>query len=162
MAHKDSDYTVVIAIMHCPNRTILVLKLTLVVHGDMSTFVSPWTPLLERSLRLPVAVPFLGKAHEDSDYTVVIDRCHSLTLTCQNSLCWRSCERCISFLSSPWAAIADSVQSIDLDSRRCTCIRPVDRAWPSRGMCINWNALQYLACATVATRLPGVRLPLVQ
>ena len=31
MVHKDSDYTVVIAIMHCPNRTILVLKLTLVV-----------------------------------------------------------------------------------------------------------------------------------
>ena len=32
-------------------------------------------------------------------------------------------------------------------------------------MCVNWNALQYLACTTVelqpvATRLPGVRLPL--
>ena len=42
----------------------------------MSAFVSPWTPLLERSLRLPVAVPFLGKAHEDSDYTVVIAAVH--------------------------------------------------------------------------------------
>ena len=31
MACKESDYTVVIAIMHCPHRTILVLKLTLVV-----------------------------------------------------------------------------------------------------------------------------------
>ena len=31
MVYKDSDYTVVIAIMHCPNRTILVLKLSLVV-----------------------------------------------------------------------------------------------------------------------------------
>ena len=31
MACKDSDYTVVIAIMHCPHCTILVLKLTLVV-----------------------------------------------------------------------------------------------------------------------------------
>ena len=30
-ACKDSDYTVVIAIMDCPHRTILVLKLTLVV-----------------------------------------------------------------------------------------------------------------------------------
>ena len=38
----------------------------------MSAFVSPWPPLLERSLRLPVAVPFLGKAHEDSDHTAVI------------------------------------------------------------------------------------------
>ena len=65
MAYEDSDYTFMIAIMHCPNRTILELKLTLVV-GDMSAFVSPWTPLLERSLRLPVAVPFLGKAREVS------------------------------------------------------------------------------------------------
>ena len=32
----------------------------------MSAFVSPWTPLLERSLRLPVAVPFLAKAREVS------------------------------------------------------------------------------------------------
>ena len=31
MACKDSDYTVVIAIMHCPHHTILVLKLTLVL-----------------------------------------------------------------------------------------------------------------------------------
>ena len=31
MACKDSDYTVVIAIMHCPHRIILVLKLTLVL-----------------------------------------------------------------------------------------------------------------------------------
>ena len=39
-------------------------------------------------------------------------------------------------------------------------------ALTSRGMCVNWNELQYLACATVesqpvATRLPGVRLPVV-
>ena len=31
MAYEDSDYTFMIAIMHCRNRTILVLKLTLVV-----------------------------------------------------------------------------------------------------------------------------------
>ena len=31
MAHKDSDYTIGIAIMHCPHHTILVLKLALVV-----------------------------------------------------------------------------------------------------------------------------------
>ena len=47
--------------------------------GDMSAFVSPygrWPPLLERSLRLPVAVPFLGKAHEDSDNTAVMAVVH--------------------------------------------------------------------------------------
>ena len=38
----------------------------------MSAFVSPWLPLLERSLRLLMAVPFLGKAYEDSDHTAVI------------------------------------------------------------------------------------------
>ena len=31
MAYEDSDYTFMIAIMHCPHRTILELKLTLVV-----------------------------------------------------------------------------------------------------------------------------------
>ena len=38
----------------------------------MNAFVSPWLPMLERSLRLPVAVPFLGKAHKDSDHTAMI------------------------------------------------------------------------------------------
>ena len=60
----------------------------------------------------------------------------------------------VTVLSSPWAAIADSAQSI----------------WTLTDhgphMCVNWNELQYLACATtelqpVATRLPGVWLPLV-
>ena len=117
----------------------------------MSAFVSPWTPLLERSLQLPVAVPRTVLRKGTQSF------CRSLTLTCQNSPCWRSCERCItSFLSSrsPWAAIADSAQSIDASAH----------AWSSRGMCVNWNVLQYL-CAIVelqpvATRLPGVRLPL--
>ena len=38
----------------------------------MSALSRRWPPLLERSLRLPVAVPFLGKAHKDSDHTAVI------------------------------------------------------------------------------------------
>ena len=42
----------------------------------MSAFVSPSAAILERSLRLPVAVPFLGKAHEDSDHTAVIAVAH--------------------------------------------------------------------------------------
>ena len=63
--------------------------------------------------------------------------CRSLTLACQNSPCWRSCERCISFLSSrsPWAAIADSAQSIDASAHgphvACALI----------GMCCNTYAL---------------------
>ena len=75
MAYKDSDYTVVIAMMQWHKIKIIVLKLTLVV--EIWTLLSRrWPPLLERSLRLPVAVPFLGKAHEDSDHTAVIAVVH--------------------------------------------------------------------------------------
>ena len=60
----------------------------------MSAFVSPLVAIARALHRLPVAVPFLGKAHEDSDHTAVItDR--SLTLTCRNSPCCLSCECCI-------------------------------------------------------------------
>ena len=38
----------------------------------MSAFVSPLAAMARALSRLPVAVPFLGKAHEDSDYTAVI------------------------------------------------------------------------------------------
>ena len=71
LAYRDSDYTAVIAIMHWPEWWKLVLKLTLVVE-IWALLSRRWPPLLERSLRLPVAVPFLGKAHEDSDHTAVI------------------------------------------------------------------------------------------
>ena len=75
MAYKDSDYTVVIAMMQWHKIKIIVLKLTLVV--EIWTLLSRcWPPLLERSLRLPVAVPFFGKAHEDSDHTAVITVVH--------------------------------------------------------------------------------------
>ena len=63
------------AIMQLDKRIIIVLKLTLVVEIQ-ALFVSPWPPLLERSLRLPVAVPFLAKAHEDSDHMAVIAVVH--------------------------------------------------------------------------------------
>ena len=55
MAYRDSDYTVLIATMQQPNRTILVLKLTLVV--EIQALLScRRSPLLDRSLRssLPV------------------------------------------------------------------------------------------------------------
>ena len=42
----------------------------------MSALSRRWLPLLERSFRLPVAEPFLGKAHEDSDLTAVITVVH--------------------------------------------------------------------------------------
>ena len=49
MAYEESDYTFMIAIMHCPNHTILVLKLTLVVEIQaLLSFRRP--PLLDRSL----------------------------------------------------------------------------------------------------------------
>ena len=75
MAYKDSDYTVVIAMMQWHKIKIIVLKLTLVVE-IWALLSRRWLPLLERSLRLPVAVPFIGKAHEDSDHTAVIAVIH--------------------------------------------------------------------------------------
>ena len=71
LAYRNSDYTAGI--------TDLNVKVGAETHlggGDMSSFVSPWPPLLQRSLRLLVAVPFLGKAHEDSDHTAVIAVVH--------------------------------------------------------------------------------------
>ena len=42
----------------------------------MSDFVSPLAAIARALHRLPVAVPFLGKAHEDSDRTAVIAVVH--------------------------------------------------------------------------------------
>ena len=47
MAYEDSDYTFMIAIMHCPRRTILVLTLTLVVEIQ-ALLLCRRTPLLDR------------------------------------------------------------------------------------------------------------------
>ena len=44
--------------------------------GDMSAVVSPLAAIARALHRLPVAVPFLGKAHEDSDHTAVIAVVH--------------------------------------------------------------------------------------
>ena len=44
--------------------------------GDMSAFVSPFAAIARALHQLPVAVPFLGEAHEDSDYTAVIAVVH--------------------------------------------------------------------------------------
>ena len=71
MAYEDSDYTFMIAIMHCPNRTILVLKLTLVVEI--------WALLFRRGRALSPTSggsTVLRKAHEDSDHTAVIAVVH--------------------------------------------------------------------------------------
>ena len=42
----------------------------------MNAFVSPLAAIARALDRLPVAVPFLGKAHEDSDHTAVIAVVH--------------------------------------------------------------------------------------
>ena len=160
LAYRNSDYTAVIAIMPWPECKKLVLKL-IFGGGDMSAFVSPWLPLLERSLRLPVAVPFLGKAHEDSDHTAVIAvvywRLHAKPHRA-GEVVSAVAVSCV-LLGPP---LLTQLNRSTLTRRR----RPRARAWSSRSMCVNWNELQYLACATVqlqpvATRLPGVRLPLV-
>ena len=126
LAYRDSDDTAVIAIMYWPERKKLVLKLTLVV--EIWPLLSRHRPpLLKRSLRLPVAVPFIGKAHEDSNHTAVIAvvhwRLHAETP------CWLSCECCNNVLSSFWSPLL-----------------AINWAWLPCGMCV--NVLQYLACDT--------------
>ena len=75
MAYRDSDYTIVIATMQLPKRTILVLKLTLVV--EIQTLLScRRPPLLDRSLRSSLPVQLLRRSHKDSDHTVVIAVAH--------------------------------------------------------------------------------------
>ena len=100
----------------------------------MSAFVSPLVAIARALHRLPVAVPFLGKAHEASDHTAVItDR--SLTLTCRNSPCCLSCECCIG------------------------CSRSTERGCHvAPGICVNWNVLQYLDCATASHTGVAMRL----
>ena len=61
----------------------------------------------------------LGKAHEDSDCTYGCDHCRSLKLTCRNSPCWRSCERCTNFLSSLWPPLL--TRSTDGHDHHVTC-----------------------------------------
>ena len=75
MAYEDSDYTFMIAIMHCPNRTILVLKLTLVV--EIQVFLLCCRPaLLDCSLRRWLPVQSFRRPHKDSDHTDVIAIVH--------------------------------------------------------------------------------------
>ena len=61
MVYKDSDYTIVIAVMRRPKRTFSVLKLTSV----------PELWVL-RSFHWQLS----GKAHKDSDYTAMITIVH--------------------------------------------------------------------------------------
>ena len=42
----------------------------------MSAFVSPLAAIARALHQLPVAVPFVGKGHEDSDHTAVIAVVH--------------------------------------------------------------------------------------
>jgi len=67
---KDSEYTIMITVMHWPKACKIVLKLTRwwsyvnLVHG------------CHCSLLLLLAVQPLGKAHKDYDYAVVIAIMH--------------------------------------------------------------------------------------
>ena len=70
MAYKDSDYTIVIAVMHWPKCMILLLKLALVLKLWV-LLSSCLPPLLERSLWLSLEVQLSGKADKDSDYAIV-------------------------------------------------------------------------------------------
>ena len=99
MAYRDSDYTVVIATMQQPNRTILVLKLTMVVEIQ-ALLLCRRSPLLDRSLRSSSPV----QSYEGPTKILTIQP-WSLSLTCQNSPCWLSCECCNNVLSSFWSPL---------------------------------------------------------
>jgi len=74
MGYKDSDYTVVVAIVHWPKHIILVLKLTMVeLWAPLS---SSWPPLLDHLFQLLLGVQPLGKAHKDADCTAMITIMH--------------------------------------------------------------------------------------
>ena len=75
MAGKDSDYFVVIATMHCPHHTILVLKLTLVVE-IASAFKVPLAAIARSLSAMLVASTVIRRAHKDSDHTAVIAVVH--------------------------------------------------------------------------------------
>ena len=105
MAYKDSDYTVVatIATMRRHKIKIIVLKLTLV--AEIQALLSRrWPPLLDRSLRRWLPIQSYGGPTKILT-TPPRDHCRSLMLTCRNSPCWRSCERCNKFLSSLWTPL---------------------------------------------------------
>ena len=132
MAYRDSDYTVVIAIMPWHKIKIIVLKLTLVVEI--------WALLSRRGRHyssalfdLQVAVPFLGKAHEDSDHTPVIAVVHWRLHAKTHRAGEVASQCCNNVLSSFWSPLL-----------------AIDWAWVPHGMCVNWNVLRY---ATVATHV---------
>jgi len=67
MAYKNSDYTIVIAVVRWPKRIILVLKLTLML--KLWVFLSScWLPLSKHLLQLLLDS---GMANKDSDYTAM-------------------------------------------------------------------------------------------
>ena len=71
MAYKDSDYTVVIAMLQWHNHTIIVLKLTL-GGGDTSAFVVSSAATAQSLSSTLVASTALRRPHKDSDHTAVI------------------------------------------------------------------------------------------
>ena len=114
--------------------------------GDASAFVVPSARSLSSTL---VASTVLRKPHKDSDHTAVIAvirRCSYAETHCAGEAVSAVI---IKFLSSLWT--------------------PLPTQSTERGphlTCVNWNELQHVACTTmelspVASRLPGVRLPLV-
>ena len=73
MAYKDSDYTVVIAVTQNQNNCAE----THFGGRDMNAFVSPLAAIARAlSSTSGGSIPFLGKAHEDSDHTAVIAVVH--------------------------------------------------------------------------------------
>jgi len=144
MAYRDSDYTIVIAVMRLPKLIILVLKLTLVL--ELGVLLSSCRlPLLEHSLQLSLAVQLSGKAHKGYEC------CRAVTLRGQNSPWWRSCESCNNFWSSFWLPLPTQLK---LHGHHLLCVhspfraRMITRFQRARGVAVRWGAgrmLLYIA-----------------
>ena len=125
LAYRDSDYTAVIAIMPWPECKKLVLKLTLVV--EIWALLSAIARALS-STSGGSTVPRKGTRRFRPHGR---DRWRSLTLYTPK----------LTVLAKLWVLLMSCL--------RRHCSRST-WAWLPRGVCVNWNELRYLACATAS------------
>jgi len=118
--YKDSDFTLVIAIMQWHKRIIIVQKLTLMV--GLWALLSPrCPPSLVCTIQLSSAVKLSGKAHEDSVHIVVIAVMY-----------W-----CLRVETHTCGHVVSAVMMFCLRFGCCGSINWT--AWSTRDTCVSWN-----------------------
>ena len=76
MAYEDSDYTFMIAIMHCMSQPYNFGDKPHLGGGDTSDFVVPSAAIARSLSSMLVASTVLRRPHKDSDHTAVIAVVH--------------------------------------------------------------------------------------